>query len=256
MTKTSDTRRRGQLGLQVYQGMAFVSRPRSLIDSKPRKAEGQVVQSISSQRWPGNRTVSFLVSFMFVYLRPSPSTTGLIGGGGRVPHLAEVVTEGQDRAPLGWTGPSAGHRAPVSSAPVSSAPARSGGAYIEDRSSTLVQPERIWTMALRAVNAVGYWMGQNRHRVSGDDGVEPVALLSLRRDGPGLGRSCRRAPPPRTCKPLVNLRPVDPPGSHAGSHTDEPPSDDPNPPGQRREASPRSRTDLNDPGCRYGHLRI
>jgi hypothetical protein len=45
-------------------------------------------------------------------------------------------------------------------------------------------------------------------------------------------------------------------GSHAGSHTDEQPSDDPDPPGQREEASPRSRTGLNGSGCPHMELRI
>ena len=42
-----------------------------------RGAEGQVGGPASSQRWPGDWSVSFLVSFMYVYLRPSPSTTAL-----------------------------------------------------------------------------------------------------------------------------------------------------------------------------------
>ena len=47
-------------------------------DSTPAwEAESQVIESVSGQRWPGNRSVSFLVSFMFVYLGPSPSTTWL-----------------------------------------------------------------------------------------------------------------------------------------------------------------------------------
>ena len=45
-------------------------------------------------------------------------------------------------------------------------------------------------------------------------------------------------------------------GSHAGSHTDEQPSHDPDPPGQPEGTSPRSRTDLNGTGCPYGNLRI
>src|ERR1700760_715375 len=45
-------------------------------------------------------------------------------------------------------------------------------------------------------------------------------------------------------------------GSHAGSHTDEQPSDDPDPPGQPEETSPRSRTDLNGAERPHRHLRI
>ena len=39
------------------------------------KAEGQVVWTCLSPQATGERLVSFLVSFMFVYLRLSPSTT-------------------------------------------------------------------------------------------------------------------------------------------------------------------------------------
>ena len=45
-------------------------------------------------------------------------------------------------------------------------------------------------------------------------------------------------------------------GSHAGSHTDEQPSDPTDQPGQPAETSPRSRTDLNRRECPYGNLRI
>jgi hypothetical protein len=45
-------------------------------------------------------------------------------------------------------------------------------------------------------------------------------------------------------------------GSHAGSHADEPPPHDPDPPGQPEKTSPRSRTGLNGTGRRYGNLRI
>ena len=41
------------------------------------EAEGQVVWTRPSPPVTGRRLVSFLVSYMFVYLRPSPSTTGL-----------------------------------------------------------------------------------------------------------------------------------------------------------------------------------
>jgi hypothetical protein len=39
-------------------------------------AEGQVAWVGPSPQVPGGRSVSFLVSFMYVYLRPLPSTTG------------------------------------------------------------------------------------------------------------------------------------------------------------------------------------
>jgi hypothetical protein len=45
-------------------------------------------------------------------------------------------------------------------------------------------------------------------------------------------------------------------GSHAGSHANEQPSDDPDPPGQPGETSPRSRTDLNGAGRPHRNLRI
>src|SRR5262249_25379158 len=45
-------------------------------------------------------------------------------------------------------------------------------------------------------------------------------------------------------------------GSHAGSHGDEQPSGVPDSHGQRVVTSPRSRTDLNEAGCRYRNLRI
>jgi hypothetical protein len=44
------------------------------------EAEGQVARRASGQRWLGDRSVSFLVSFMFVYLRPPPATTGRRAG--------------------------------------------------------------------------------------------------------------------------------------------------------------------------------
>ena len=40
------------------------------------EAEGQAVWTRLSPQVTGRRLVSFLVSYMFVYLRPSPSTTG------------------------------------------------------------------------------------------------------------------------------------------------------------------------------------
>ena len=47
--------------------------------SLPRasEAEGQACSGWPSPRVPGQRLVSFLVSFMYVYLGPSPSNTGL-----------------------------------------------------------------------------------------------------------------------------------------------------------------------------------
>ena len=56
--------------------------------------------------------------------------------------------------------------------------------------------------------------------------------------------------------PTVRLVQVAGFGSHSESHADEHPWDAPNSPGQREEASPRSRTGLNSPGRQYGHLRI
>jgi hypothetical protein len=41
------------------------------------EAEGQVDWACHSPQVTGRRLVSFLVSSMFVYLRPSPSTAGL-----------------------------------------------------------------------------------------------------------------------------------------------------------------------------------
>ena len=45
-------------------------------------------------------------------------------------------------------------------------------------------------------------------------------------------------------------------GSHAGSHRGERPSGIPDGHEQRAGTKPRSRTDLNGSGCRYGNLRI
>ncbi len=44
------------------------------------EAEGQVVWTCHSPQVRGGRLASFLVSFMFAYLRPSPPTTGLRAG--------------------------------------------------------------------------------------------------------------------------------------------------------------------------------
>ncbi len=44
--------------------------------------------------------------------------------------------------------------------------------------------------------------------------------------------------------------------SHARSHTDEQPSDDPDRVGRPGETSPRSRTDLNGAGRLHGYLRV
>jgi hypothetical protein len=45
-------------------------------------------------------------------------------------------------------------------------------------------------------------------------------------------------------------------GSHAGSHTDERPRDSQDLRGQPALSRPKSRTDLNGPGCLHGNLRI
>jgi len=49
----------------------------ALIRLPAREAEGQAVWAEPSRQVPGERLVSFLVSFMYVYLRPSPCTTAL-----------------------------------------------------------------------------------------------------------------------------------------------------------------------------------
>ena len=49
----------------------------ALIRLSAREAEGQVAWTGLSPRVTRRRLVSFLVSYMFVYLRPSPSTTRL-----------------------------------------------------------------------------------------------------------------------------------------------------------------------------------
>lgn len=49
----------------------------ALIQLAASEAEGQVVWTCVSQPVTGGQLVSFLVSYMFVYLRLSPFTTGL-----------------------------------------------------------------------------------------------------------------------------------------------------------------------------------
>jgi hypothetical protein len=49
----------------------------ALIRLSAPSTEGQVVRTCLSPLVTGGRLVSFLVSYMFVYLRLSPSTTGL-----------------------------------------------------------------------------------------------------------------------------------------------------------------------------------
>jgi hypothetical protein len=49
----------------------------ALIRLPAAEAEGQVTWTCPSPQVTGERLVSFLVSFMYVYLRPSPSTTAL-----------------------------------------------------------------------------------------------------------------------------------------------------------------------------------